>query len=532
MKNDDLKNFKLTVYLLKESVVKFRDAISDYAIYTVYNIKEEIKTDGYVIIGQTKENEPSWKSFIQEGIKENLPPLYNSSNRAVIFYKIDKRYFAIPFGYGKHLLKDECIDREFGLKTALNIINADKLLSVDKANIGDLSVLTKTQASKKGSPDYFNIDIIKDLIRSITGEPELKLSGEFGNVITGNEGIYISPKTNFAKVPEILGKLKREYHKTTYKQRFDWIDNIKVERDPTVIDALNATLIGELIKKNSTAIHLAPPFILNWEDFIGIAFTPQGDYFYEFDIKNFYKVKNSSLSDLDWEKLVRQKLYIKENNNEDIIPFALWRFINFETVYNGKNYVFTLSNWYKINSDYYKSIYEYCSQIEESDINFLTCNEAENEGEYNERMANSSPNFICLDKKLIRSNISRSEIEACDIFTKSKELIHVKFRESSSTLSHLFAQGRISCNSLRRDKIFRKNLRAKIKNLGLKNDLIPLEDKDFDSSEYTITYAIIEKKNRSFIDALPFFSLINFRLTAEELMVMGFKIKVKKIMIK
>lgn len=532
MENDELKNFKLTVYLLKESVVKFRDAISDKAIYTVYDIKDEINADGNVIIGQTKENEPKWKFFIQEGIKENLPNLYNSSNRAVIFYKIDKRYFAIPFGYGKHLLKDECIDREFGLKTALNIINADKLLSVDKANIGDLSVLTKTQASKKGSPDYFNIDIIKDLIRSITGEPELKLSGEFGNIITGNEGIYISPKTNFAKVPEILGKLKKEYHKTTYKQRFDWIDNIKVERDPAVIDALNTILISELIKKNSTAIHLAPPFILNWENLIGIGFTPQGEYFYEFDINNFYNVKNSSLSDLDWDKLIRQKLYLKESNNEDIIPFPLWRFLNFETEYNGKNYVFTLSNWYKIDSDYYKSIYHYCSQIGESEINFLTCNENENEGEYNERMANSSSNFISLDKKLIRSNISRSEIEACDIFTKSKELIHVKFRESSSTLSHLFAQGRISCNSLRRDKIFRKNLRAKIKTLGFKNSLIPLEDKDFNSNEYTITYAIIEKKDRSFVDALPFFSLINFRLTAEELMVMGFQIKVKKIMIK
>jgi uncharacterized protein (TIGR04141 family) len=72
---------------------------------------------------------------------------------------------------------------------------------------------------------YFNIDILKDLIRSITGEPTIVLPNEYGSVITGNEGIYISPKTNIIKIPEILNKLKTEYHKTTYKSRFDWIDN-------------------------------------------------------------------------------------------------------------------------------------------------------------------------------------------------------------------------------------------------------------------------------------------------------------------
>ena len=340
------------------------------------------------------------------------------------------------------------------------------------------------------------------------------------------------PKTNFEKIPGILKRLNAEYQKTTYKERFDWIDNIKIERDPAIIDKLKSLLIKELLNKNSESIHLAPPFIVNWENFVGISFTPQGDCFNEFDIQNFYSLKDTTYTDLDWDKLTRQKLYFKENNNEDSIHFPLWRFLNYETEYEGKNYVFTLSNWYRINTDYYMSIYDYCSKFEESSLNYLTCRVDENEGDYNIRMSNSDSDFICLDKKLIKSDISRSQIEACDIFTKSKELIHIKFRESSSTLSHLFAQGRISCNSLKRDKNFRKNFRLKLKTLGFDKDLIPLENRDLKSEEYTITYAIIEKKDRHFVDALPFFSLINFRLTAEELSVMGFNVKVKKIIIR
>lgn len=532
METEELKNFKLAIYLLKENIVNYKDAIKDNARYTEYDFNKNIKVKGKVLLGSTKENEPDWKSFIQEGINITLPSLNNTSNRAVIFFYIDKRYFAIPFGYGKHLIKEDSIDREFGLKTALNIINADKLLSIDKANIGDLSVLTKTQASKKGTPDYFNIDILKDLIRSITGEPTLVLSNEFGNVITGNEGIYISPKTNITKVPDILKKLKKEYHKTTYKTRFDWIDNIKNERDPSIIEKLKYKLINELKSKNSDTIHLAPPFIVNWEDFIGISFTPKGEFFNEFDIQNYYNLKENNLTDLDWDKLIRQKLYLKQSDNEETFGFNIWRFLNFETEYLGNNYIFTLSNWYRVNSNYYKSIYDYCSQIKESNSQFPDCAKEDNEDIYNKKMASLNPNFICLDKKLIRSDISRSEIEACDILTKSKEFIHVKFRESSSTLSHLFAQGRISANSLRRDKTFRKNLRAKIKSLGFDINLIPIENNDFNPNDFTVTYAIIEKKDRKFVDSLPFFSLINFRLTAEELMVMGFNLKVKKIIIK
>ncbi|HAF30298.1 MAG TPA: hypothetical protein DCG75_14750 [Bacteroidales bacterium] len=532
MENEDLKNFKLAIYLLKDTIIDFKDAIKENAVFKEYDFNDKMKVNGKVLIGLTKKSEPNWKILIQEGINERLPHLNNTSNRAIVFFIIDNSLFAIPFGYGKHLLKDDCIDREFGLKTALNIINADKLLSIDKANIGDLSVLTKTQASKKGTPDYFNIDIIKDLLRSITGEPTIVLPNEYGNVITGNEGIYISPKTDITKIPDILKKLKQEYKKTTYKLRFDWIDNIKTERDPTIIESLKNNLINELKNNNSEAVHLAPPFIVNWENFIGISFTPNGEFFNEFDIQNYYSLKKDNLYNLDWDKLMRQKLYLKESDNEDAISFNLWRFLNFETEYNGNNYVFTLSNWYRVNSNYYKSIYEYCSKIEESSIHFLDCNKDEDEGKYNERFANSNPEFICLDKKLIRSDISRSEIEACDIFTKSREFIHVKFRESSSTLSHLFAQGRISSNSLRRDRTFRINLRSKIKSLGLSSDLITLDNNKFNPSDYTITYAIIEKKKRRFVDSLPFFSLINFRLTAEDLILLGYNVKVKKIEIK
>jgi uncharacterized protein (TIGR04141 family) len=529
---NEKKNHKLSIFLLKQGISNYKDALKvSVIILGEYDFNEKIQENGKVIIGKTRTNEPNWKSLLQEGVKNQIPELKNSSNRAIAFFHIDGRIFAIPFGYGKHLLKEDVIDRDFGLKTALNIVNADKLVSVDKANIGDLSVLTRTQASKKGSPDAFEIDVVKDLLRSVTGEPTIVLPEYFGSIITGNEGIYISPKINMSKIPEILKNLKKEYAKDIYKDRFDWIDNIKNERDPAIIEQLRNNLVADLQARDIDKVHLAPPFIIEWENFEGISFTPKGEIYSEFSIEDYYEEKGDSLATLDWDKLYLQKIYTKKVEDDNRYSSSVWRFINYETEHNGFRYVFTLSNWYRIDKDYYEELYNYCKSFEESELAFIDCNDGDNEGKYNKYLADSNDDYILLDKDLVRSDLSRSGIEACDVFAKTKEFVHVKFRDSSATLSHLFAQGRVSSYSLRKDKTFRKNLRTKLTKHGLDKDLIPLENRDIKPSEYTITFAIIETIDRSFIDALPFFSLINFRLTADDLVFLGYNVRVKKILI-
>lgn len=140
MDSNDKKNYKLAIYLLKQDITNYQKAlkIGTNYIYTEYDFNSTIDVEGKIIIGKTKTSEPNWKKLLQQGVDVTIPDIDNTSNRAVVFFNIQKRIFAIPFGYGKHLIQEESIDREFGLKTALNIINADKLLSIDKANIGDL----------------------------------------------------------------------------------------------------------------------------------------------------------------------------------------------------------------------------------------------------------------------------------------------------------------------------------------------------------------------------------------------------------
>jgi uncharacterized protein (TIGR04141 family) len=528
---EDDKSVRLAIYLIKKEVRGYRECIKERAFFDEYDLRKELHIEGKVLVGKNKRTEPEWKIFLQDGIEGTIPKLVNASNRALVFFKVKDRWLVIPFGYGKYLLKDDVIDGDFGLRTALNLMDSDKILSLDRANIGDMTLQTRTQSSRRSTPEVFGIDRIRDLLRSITGTVSIDMLEKYGRVVSGNEAIYISPKVKFHELPEMLDSLLVGYRMKKYKSRFGWIDNLKVERDPTVIEALREKAIKLLESQDDVKVHLASPFIIDWEIFESVSYTLRGSEFPDLDIADLYKERSGSSGVGSWENLKKWKLYVKNGGADKKIDFPLWRFLNFQLEYGDAHYVFTLSNWYRVEKGYYNEVRDYCLQFAESDLKFPDARKGESEGDYNLRLASTIADAICLDKKLVKSDTGRSEIEACDVLAPSGEFIHVKHRYSSASLSHLFSQGKVSANSLRKDRAFRKNLRAKIKSEGMSTDLVPLEERDLRPGNYTITFAMLSSNDVGFVDDLPFFSLINFRLVAEELSTMGYTVKVKNVRI-
>lgn len=528
------KTQKLSIYLIKEEVIDFTSSLkNDFLDYSKYTIKETFNTEGVIIVGKTRKNPSDWRSLLQDGTNEILADLENASNRAVLLLRIDERIFALAFGFGKHILNEELIEREFGLRTALNLVDFDKFISMDKANLSDVTVLTKTQSSVKAKPENFNLDLVSDLLRGVTGGL-ISENKDLGNIVTGSDGVNILPKITFKDIPKIIRKIKLAYESDRYKENFDWIDNLKEVKDLTKINFLKTKLLDKLKERDTDHLHIAPPTIIDWEKFEGYAFTSLRDELKtDFDIVDFYQYKDNKINEIDWDNIYSQKIYLKFSDYDYRIGHSLLKYLNFEVSLDKEVYVFSLGRWYQINSDYVQDIKKYVGDIEESDIDFIDYIKKDKltEGDYNLVLAGTSIDLALFDKELIKSDyMNRSSIELCDVLCLSKkELVHIKFRYSSATLSHLFAQGKISSYALIKDRSFRKNCRTKLSSMRLDINLIPIDA--FKSNDYTITFALIDKKNRSFVEALPFFSLINFRLTLENLKLFGFKVKVKNIRI-
>ena len=108
--------------------------------------------------------------------------------------------------------------------------------------------------------------------------------------------------------------------------------------------------------------------------------------------------------------------------------------------------------------------------------------------------------------------------------SKDKKFIHVKNKGQSAQLSHLFSQGKVSAECFASDEKYRKQV----------SDLVIAKfgDTIFDytakpqSNEFEVVYAIIDEKESSLEDKLPFFSKVNLMLAVQELDRMHFSCSV------
>ncbi|MGI6239476.1 MAG: DUF6119 family protein, partial [Christensenellales bacterium] len=147
------------------------------------------------------------------------------------------------------------------------------------------------------------------------------------------------------------------------------------------------------------------------------------------------------------------------------------------------------------------------------------------EDDYNEMVAKHNPEYILMDQKFHSVEGGPKKIEACDLFSKKKQFIHVKNKGKSAQLSHLFAQGKISAQCFISDEAYRKQVADRVNNyfghliFDYKNKPAP--------DEYEVIYVIIDKNASAVVDTLPFFSLVNLMLAVQELSRMRVKCSVK-----
>ncbi|MCV7043057.1 TIGR04141 family sporadically distributed protein, partial [Mycolicibacterium moriokaense] len=129
--------------------------------------------------------------------------------------------------------------------------------------------------------------------------------------------------------------------------------------------------------------------------------------------------------------------------------------------------------------------------------------QGEIEADYNARLAETSPErLLKLDARIKRPGGASSGIEFCDVLSDQGDLIHVKRKSRSATLSHLFAQGAVSASTFINDGVFRTQVRQLIEDEVATDAreawlrLVPGADEAVDRSQYRVTYAVIANSTR------------------------------------
>ena len=207
------------------------------------------------------------------------------------------------------MLNPTAIEPRFGLRTALNGVNVGQIRSVDRKTLEAVSMYTREQASRESSFNTFDMNVQRDLLRSITGR---MLDENLGLTVTGKDAFLIR---SHVTLHTLLPQLEEWYHlsqQDTYRERFPWVDNIAEISDKATRDQLDDRLVDMLRRGDTERIWLAPPEIMSWDNVDGFKFrTPKADVVPELDLRSYFEDKHRPQKEVTITNLRRDRVFAR-----------------------------------------------------------------------------------------------------------------------------------------------------------------------------------------------------------------------------
>lgn len=517
-----MKNYDVNVFLIKETIEEFSEVLKEeeHDNVTSYQIKEKYDINGIVYLGENRSNTPRWNEFLDKGVL-NYNHQLTKSTRAVLLIKRGGRTFAFTFGYGRHMLKNDSYVRGFGFRVILNNALDGSLKSVDTAIFDENPLNSTIQTSSSMLLSEFNITDIRTMFRSITAESSDV--DRYGAIITGKDSFSFSYPLDFSNIKIVCSNLLGDYNSETYKKRFPEIDRIKEVDDPKRVKKLDEKLIDQLNAGDIDDFYL--PEMIDWEKVRGFSFTKKGRKDLNLSTERFWDEKQVSEQDVTKDYLRRHKIFCHFNDEVEIKSWTLYNCLHIEIALDDDIYIFSIGQWFYVDNDFVDEINEYIRGIVRCGLEFPEL-DGEHEKIANEILQSNLPGTLNLDRN--NAKIEGDQYEVCDLLTKCKRFIHVKWWNSSATLSHLFSQGRVSADILLNSHDQQVAISDKIREQDARFSSV-ININSYNPRNYTVVFAIIYPEDEAIEDRLPFFSKANLKHNVSMLQRMNYNVELVHI---
>jgi uncharacterized protein (TIGR04141 family) len=507
-----------------------------------HNLKRRYDFKAQLFVEPPEKKEPRWIEPLINRFSglDDIPDSVRTN--AVLLLSIKQRrqelYFAVTFGSGRFLLRSDNIERNYGLRVALNAIypkhekgqklDLDRLRSVDSRTVAETTLRTRRQTDRKSDFESFSIDTERDFLSGITGSPlDTKL---WGKRIDGADSVHLHRPVTFEQLGNAC--LQLEDNSKRIPHDFSWVDNIFRVRVPALVDELKERVAGMIRSENLQGLELSPPELVEWGDIDHFSFSFSNGTFVEPSIDEYVNAlrDRNKLDDLTAEHLSYHRLIAFDADDEEIGRWTIFQSLSGELEYRSPTYILSEGDFFEVKKGYMDDLDSALDKIDKFTGNLPMSQPKWSEDRYNKAAAAMPGNFL-LDKMTVKLDSRTTAIEICDILNTGKNLIHVKRKLNSSSLSHLFAQGIVSADLLLMNTEFRLKARQRISNLEKErktgnrfSQLIP-SNRGITASAFTIVYAIIaDWKGQTLAERLPFFSKVNLRRCVHDLTRMGYSV--------
>lgn len=418
----------------------------------------------------------------------------------VLLPRVADRFFAVTFGYGRHLLQSELLVHDFGLRVTANTVAPEKIRSMASVALDVTSRRTVQQLAVPGSVEDFTVDLDLEWVRSLGGWTEDDLT----RGMTGSQSLVVnlrSERSELKHLDELLGELLARYRADEYKEHFGFIDALRpLPSADQRVPRLDAMLTEQLRSRTGQFGIVAP------------------DSYSDIDASqirySFTRDRRRDPTDLDILRVrsavhrhprdpLTLRIRVIDGDGHVLGTRPLRDYISAEIdLAEDDHYVLAAGRWFHIDADRLKWLERRLGNIPEMDITQLDLPQwwtKDNEESYNRKSAEQR-DWVLLDRKNFLGTVRhRDKVEICDLLTEDMHLVCVKRLRDAMSLSHLFAQGSVSATLYHRHAAYRKVVHGYFRNHW----------SDRKRSTPTVVYAIGTDRRGPLTQTLPFFSRLN-----------------------
>lgn len=512
--------------VLFETGTTLETALRDDARGSEVRLRDELAFTARAYLVESRIGRPSWLPYLEDGAAGEVPALTNQSNGSIVLVQAERngveRVIAFTFGNGRTLLALDRIEHDFGLRVVVNSVDPDRLRRVETKVFEDLVLHTARQVSRHSPTVTFSIDDSRDLVRAVAGEPRDR---DFARRIAGSDSLAMSSQSEFDDLGDLAVDLLARYESDAFRQDFGFIEQVRPVRDAATIGRLNELLEQDLMQGQlaELRVYLAPPEIIDFNVVDGFLYTGErrgsDEVHADLDLADYLAVTGRATATI--ANLKKQRIRAVDGSGAEFDAWTAYSCLISEVRDGGQLYMLSEGQWFHVQADFAAGVDADVAAVDQIDLGWRDGNADEAEGDYNADIVRLDPSLALFDGIDIRIPRQRTPIEACDVLGDHR-LIHVKRRTSSATLSHLFAQGRISADAFRWIPEVRQQMRDHLGGHQL-TATIPVDEPG--QRDFEVVFAVLAKNAANLPGDLPFFSKLNLVRTARDVGRAGYQVK-------
>jgi len=232
----DMTSRTVSLYLAKDDVSDYEDLLKDCVEFNRIDPAGEYGWNPVLFVKPSFANPPHWRALLDDAFDLTGVDLRVKGTSAVVFLTVEGRIFALTFGRGHTMLDEARLVHDFGLKVSLGTVSPQQLRNIDVMRPETTALRKRHQTGRSSRIDEFEIDPLLDVVRSVTGQAG---DEEFAKKVTGTNALKLTADLDFAAIPAKCARALDFHNSNAYQENFAIIDNLRPERDPSVIGLLD-----------------------------------------------------------------------------------------------------------------------------------------------------------------------------------------------------------------------------------------------------------------------------------------------------